>query len=237
MRIIAGSCSIENYDQAINLATKLKELGINEIRAMLFKPRTDPNSFQGIGYEGIEILRELKNMGLKTVTEVMTAEHIEKLYDYVDVMQVGSRNMQNFELLRELGKTDKNIILKRGFSSYVDEWIKASEYISMGGNSKITLCERGIRSFDHITRNVLDIGAIIYLKQMTNFEIIADPSHSMGKREFVPSATKAAIAAGADGIIIEVHEDPENAYSDGRQSITVNEFEKLLKEINGTNNI
>lgn len=237
MRIIAGSCSIENYDQAIGLATKLKKLGVNEIRAMLFKPRTDPNSFQGIGYEGIEILKEIKNMGLKTVTEVMTAEQIERLYEYVDVMQVGSRNMQNFELLKELGKTDKNIILKRGFSSYVEEWIKASEYISMGGNTNITFCERGIRSFDNITRNVLDIGTIIYLKQLTNFEVIADPSHSMGKREFVPAATKSALAAGADGIIIEVHENPENAFSDGRQSITVSEFEKLLKELNGTNNI
>lgn len=237
MRIIAGSCSIENYDQAISLAIKLKKIGVNEIRAMLFKTRTDPNSFQGIGYEGIEILKELKNMGFKTVTEIMTAEHIEKLYDYVDVMQVGSRNMQNFELLKELGKTDKNIILKRGFAAYVDEWIKASEYIKMGGNDNITFCERGIRSFDNITRNVLDIGAIIYLKQLTKYEVLVDPSHSMGKREFVPSAAKAAISAGADGIIVEVHEDPENAYSDGRQSITVEEFEKLLKDINGTHSI
>ena len=143
---------------------------------MLFKPRTDPNSFQGIGYDGIEILKGLKKMGFKIVSEVMNAEQIEKLYDYVDSMQVGARNMQNFDLLRELGRTDKNIILKRGFASYIEEWIKASEYITRAGNKNVTLCERGIRSFDNITRNVLDIGAIIYLKEMTDFEVLADPS-------------------------------------------------------------
>lgn len=237
MRIIAGSCSIENYDQAISLASKLKDLGVSEIRAMLFKPRTDPNSFQGIGYDGIEILKELKNMGFKIVSEVMNAEQIEKLYDYVDSMQVGARNMQNFDLLRELGRTDKNIILKRGFASYIEEWIKASEYITRAGNKNVTLCERGIRSFDNITRNVLDIGAIIYLKEMTDFEVLADPSHSMGRRDLVPGAAKAAIAAGADGLIIEVHENPEEALTDKDQALDVKTFEKLLRDLDGKHNL
>lgn len=237
MRIIAGSCSIENYDQAISLASKLKDLGVSEIRAMLFKPRTDPNSFQGIGYDGIEILKELKKMGFKTVSEVMNAEQIEKLYDYVDSMQVGARNMQNFDLLRELGRTDKNIILKRGFASYIEEWIKASEYITRAGNKNVTLCERGIRSFDNITRNVLDIGAIIYLKEMTDFEVLADPSHSMGRRDLVPGAAKAAIAAGADGLIIEVHENPEEALTDKDQALDVKTFEKLLRDLDGKHNL
>lgn len=237
MRIIAGSCSIENYDQAISLAGKLKALGINEIRAMLFKPRTDPNSFQGIGYDGLEILKELKNMGFKIVSEVMNAEQIEKLYDYVDSMQVGARNMQNFDLLRELGRTDKNIILKRGFASYIEEWIKASEYITRAGNENVTLCERGIRSFDNITRNVLDIGAIIYLKEMTDFEVLADPSHSMGRRDLVPGAAKAAMAAGADGLIIEVHENPDEALTDKDQALDIKTFEKLLKDLNGKYNL
>lgn len=237
MRIIAGSCSIENYDQAISLAGKLKALGINEIRAMLFKPRTDPNSFQGIGYDGLEILKELKNMGFKIVSEVMNAEQIEKLYDYVDSMQVGARNMQNFDLLRELGRTDKNIILKRGFASYIEEWIKASEYITRAGNENVTLCERGIRSFDNITRNVLDIGAIIYLKEMTDFEVLADPSHSMGRRDLVPGAAKAAMAAGADGLIIEVHENPEEALTDKDQALDIITFEKLLRELDGKYNL
>ena len=237
MRIIAGSCSIENYDQAISLASKLKDLGVSEIRAMLFKPRTDPNSFQGIGYDGIEILKELKKMGFKIVSEVMNAEQIEKLYDYVDSMQVGARNMQNFDLLRELGRTDKNIILKRGFASYIEEWIKASEYITRAGNKNVTLCERGIRSFDNITRNVLDIGAIIYLKEMTDFEVLADPSHSMGRRDFVPGAAKAAMAAGADGLIIEVHENPEEALTDKDQALDVKTFEKLLRDLDGKHNL
>ena len=237
MRIIAGSCSIENYDQAISLASKLKDLGVSEIRAMLFKPRTDPNSFQGIGYDGIEILKELKKMGFKIVSEVMNAEQIEKLYDYVDSMQVGARNMQNFDLLRELGRTDKNIILKRGFASYIEEWIKASEYITRAGNKNVTLCERGIRSFDNITRNVLDIGAIIYLKEMTDFEVLADPSHSMGRRDFVPGAAKAAMAAGADGLIIEVHENPEEALTDKDQALDVKTFEKLLRDLDGKYNL
>lgn len=237
MRIIAGSCSIENYDQAISLASKLKDLGVSEIRAMLFKPRTDPNSFQGIGYDGIEILKELKKMGFKIVSEVMNAEQIEKLYDYVDSMQVGARNMQNFDLLRELGRTDKNIILKRGFASYIEEWIKASEYITRAGNKNVTLCERGIRSFDNITRNVLDIGAIIYLKEMTDFEVLADPSHSMGRRDLVPGAAKAAIAAGADGLIIEVHENPEEALTDKDQALDVKTFEKLLRDLDGKHNL
>ncbi|MCI5675790.1 MAG: 3-deoxy-7-phosphoheptulonate synthase [Ezakiella sp.] len=231
MRLIAGSCSIENREQALSLAKKLKSRGITEFRAMIFKPRTDPESFQGIGYEGLSILDEIRSLGLKTVTEVMSELQIEKLYDHVDVFQVGSRNMQNFSLLKELGKTDKPIILKRGFASYVDEWLKASDYIVMGGNEDITLCERGIRSFDDITRNVLDIGAIIYLKQSTGFQVIADPSHSMGRRNMVIPASRAALAAGADGLIVEVHEDPDHAYSDGQETIDIDMFDELIEEI------
>lgn len=231
VRIIAGSCAIENETQALVLAEKLKVRGITEMRAALFKPRTSPNDFQGIGYDGLPILREIQNMGLKTVTEVVGVRQIEKLYDYVDVFQIGARNMQNFELLKEVGSTNKPIILKRGFANTVYELLMAAEYIKQSGNKDITLCERGIRSFDDVTRNVLDIGAIIYLKQNTDYEVIADPSHSMGNRNFVRSAAKAAIAAGADGIIVEVHEEPENALSDSKQTIGLETFDKVLEDL------
>lgn len=231
VRIIAGSCAIENETQALVLAEKLKVRGITEMRAALFKPRTSPNDFQGIGYDGLPILREIQNMGLKTVTEVVGVRQIEKLYDYVDVFQIGARNMQNFELLKEVGSTNKPIILKRGFANTVYELLMAAEYIKQSGNKDITLCERGIRSFDDVTRNVLDIGAIIYLKQNTDYEVIADPSHSMGNRNFVRSAAKAAIAAGADGIIVEVHEEPDKALSDSKQTIGLETFDKVLEDL------
>lgn len=231
IRIIAGSCAIESERQALSLAKKLKERGVTEMRTALFKPRTDPKSFQGIGFKGIPILDEIRKMGLKTVTEPVGVSEIEKLYDHVDIFQIGARNMQNFELLKEVGKTKKPVILKRGFQNTVEEFLFAAEYIKIGGGRDITLCERGIRSFDKITRNVLDIGAIIYLKHNTDYKVIADPSHSMGHREYVRDAARAAIAAGADGIIVEVHENPEIALSDSKQTIDLETFDKILGDL------
>lgn len=231
IRIIAGSCAIESERQALSLAKKLKERGISEMRAALFKPRTDPKSFQGIGFKGIPILDKIREIGLKTVTEAVGVSEIEKLYDHVDVFQIGARNMQNFELLREIGQTKKPVILKRGFQNTVEEFLFAAEYIKLGGGKDITLCERGIRSFDTITRNVLDIGAVIYIKKSTDYKILVDPSHSMGNRDFVRSAARAGIAAGADGIIVEVHENPEIALSDAKQTINLETFDKILGDL------
>lgn len=231
IRIIAGSCAIESERQALSLAKKLKDRGVSEMRAAIFKPRTDPKSFQGIGYKGLPILAKIREMGLKTVTEAVGVSQIEKINDYVDIFQIGARNMQNFELLREIGQTKKPVILKRGFQNTIEEFLNAAEYIKLGGGKDITLCERGIRSFDTITRNVMDIGAIIYIKHNTDYKILADPSHSMGNRDFVRDAARAGVAAGADGIIVEVHENPEIALSDSKQTIDLETFDKILGDL------
>ncbi|MDO5716361.1 MAG: 3-deoxy-7-phosphoheptulonate synthase [Tissierellia bacterium] len=231
MIIIAGSCSMESEEQALKLANQLKKRNIDYVRAAIFKPRTDPNTFQGLGYVALPALKKIREMGLKTVTEVVDPRQIDPVYDHVDVYQVGTRNMHNFSLLKELGKVDKPVILKRGLCAYMDEWLKAAEYIEKGGNGQVILCERGIRSFDVITRNVLDIGAIIYLKKKTGYQVLVDPSHSMGHREFVVDAAKAGLAAGADGVMVEVHEEPDRALTDSKQTIDLPTLDTLLDEV------
>lgn len=230
--VIAGPCAIENKEMALQTAKEVESKGVSVFRCSLFKPRTSPYSFQGYGKEGVEILKLLKSeTGLLLESEVLSKEHLNILYDNVDIVRIGSRNMDNYELLKEVGKIDKPIILKRGMSATLKEFLLAAEYIMSAGNEQVILCERGIRSFETYTRNTLDILAIPSLKELTHLPVIIDPSHSSGKRSLVSSASKAAIAAGADGLIVEVHPDPSKALSDGDQSVDFNTFEKLMDEI------
>ncbi|PIW69072.1 MAG: 3-deoxy-7-phosphoheptulonate synthase [Ignavibacteriales bacterium CG12_big_fil_rev_8_21_14_0_65_30_8] len=230
--VIAGPCAIENSEMALKTAKEVEKLGASVFRSSLFKPRTSPYSFQGIGKEGVNILAEIRSQtNLLLESEVLSEEHLDILIDHIDIIRIGSRNMDNYELLKIVGKINKPVILKRGMSSTLKEFLFAAEYIIEAGNEQIILCERGIRSFDNYTRNTLDILAIPSLKELTHLPVIVDPSHSTGKRSLVPSASKAAIAAGADGLMIEVHPDPTKALSDGEQSIDFFTFEKLMKEI------
>ena len=230
--VIAGPCAIENSEMALKTAKEVEKLGASVFRSSLFKPRTSPYSFQGIGKEGVNILAEIRSQtNLLLESEVLSEEHLDILIDHIDIIRIGSRNMDNYELLKIVGKINKPVILKRGMSSTLKEFLFAAEYIIEAGNEQIILCERGIRSFDNYTRNTLDILAIPSLKELTHLPVIVDPSHSTGKRSLVPSASKAAIAAGADGLMIEVHPDPTEALSDGEQSIDFFTFEKLMKEI------
>jgi 3-deoxy-7-phosphoheptulonate synthase len=230
--VIAGPCAIENKEMALLTAKEVEKNGASVFRSSLFKPRTSPYSFQGCGKEGVEILKAIKSeTNLLLESEILSTEHLNILYNHIDIVRIGSRNMDNYELLKEVGKIDKPIILKRGMSSTLKEFLLAAEYIMSAGNEQIILCERGIRSFETYTRNTLDILAIPSLKELTHLPVIVDPSHSAGKSSLVPSAAKAAIAAGADGLIIEVHPNPQNALSDGQQSIDFHTFEKLMKEI------
>ncbi len=230
--IIAGPCSIESYDQAIETAKFLKDLGVTHFRGGAFKPRTSPDAFQGLGKDALEIHKAVKReTGLMTSTELMDARDLDIVYDAVDYLQIGSRNMHNYSLLRTLGEQDKPVILKRGMAATIEEWILASEYIRKAGNDQIILCERGIRSFDSYTRNTMDIAAIPIMKQETGLPVIADPSHGTGKRELVLPMSLAALAAGADGVMIEVHPRPEEALSDGEQSLDFDAFKKVYHEI------
>ena len=227
--IIAGPCAVESKDQIIRIAKKLKKLGINYLRGGAFKPRTNPDSFQGLGDEGIEyLLKAKRETGIKIVTELMTIEQVKKFANVIDIIQIGSRNMYNYELLKELSKYDKPVILKRAFSATYNEWINASKYIN---NCKVILCERGIRNFDNSTRNTLDIQSIPYIKNNTNNKIIIDPSHASGYWYLVEPLAKAAIAAGADGLMIEVHNDPQHALSDGQQSVKPELFDTIMKKV------
>ena len=229
--IIAGPCSVESRDQVTGIAEAVKKAGAGFLRGGAFKPRTSPYSFQGLGCEGIDLLMEAKKAtGLPVVSELMSINQIE-IFDGVDIIQVGARNMQNFTLLRELGRCKKPVLLKRGYANTITELLMAAEYIMAGGNEKIILCERGIRSFDDYTRNTLDLSAIPALKRQSHLPVIVDPSHSTGLSWMVPPMSKAAIAAGADGIIIEVHNDPEKALCDGEQSITPDIFTSLMEYI------
>ena len=231
LTLIAGPCSVESEQQICDIAKLVKESGATMLRGGAFKPRTSPYAFQGLRDDGIRLLLEAKKeTGLPIVTEIMDISHID-LFEDVDVIQVGARNMQNFELLKELGKTDKPILLKRGLSSTIQELLMSAEYIMAGGNEKVILCERGIRTFETVTRNTLDLSAIPALKSATHLPIIIDPSHATGAAKFVPSMARAAVAAGADGLIIEVHNDPAHALCDGPQSITPSAFETLAKEV------
>ena len=229
--IIAGPCSVETEEQIIEVATKVQAAGATMLRGGAFKPRTSPYDFQGLKAEGIELLLEAKKItGLPIVTEIMNANHLP-LFEEVDVIQVGARNMQNFELLKELGKTKKPILLKRGLANTLKELLMSAEYIVAGGNENIILCERGIRTFETFTRNTLDLSAIPMLKDLTHFPVIVDPSHASGIAKLVKPMALASAAAGADGLMIEVHNDPANALCDGAQSLTPEQFADVTKNV------
>ena len=230
--IIAGPCSVESREQLLETAQAVREAGANALRGGVFKPRTSPYVFQGLGEEGLEYLAEARELtGMPVIAEVMSIAQVEIMVKYVDVLQVGARNMQNFSLLRAIGATRIPILLKRGMSATIEELLMASEYILSGGNTRVMLCERGIRTFETATRNTTDINAIPVLKSLTHLPIILDPSHSTGLSEYVAPIAKAGVAAGADGLIIEVHNDPANALSDGRQSLTPAKFAELVKQV------
>lgn len=230
--MIAGPCSVENRDQIVSIAEDVKKIGAGFLRGGAFKPRTSPYSFQGLEYEGLELLKEArKETGLPIVTELMSPYDIDRFVEDVDVIQVGARNMQNFELLKELGKIDKPILLKRGLSATIEELLMSAEYIMAGGNEKVILCERGIRTFETYTRNTLDLSAIPAIKKLSHLPVIVDPSHATGKYWMVEPLAKAAVAVGADGLIIEVHNDPANALCDGAQSIKPERYEKIFNEL------
>lgn len=231
LNIMAGPCSVESEKQICEIAKDVKESGATLLRGGAFKPRTSPYSFQGLQAEGLDLMREArKQTGLPIVTEIMRVSHIE-LFEDVDVIQVGARNMQNFELLKELGKIDKPILLKRGLSSTIEELLMSAEYIMAGGNEKVMFCERGIRTYETYTRNTLDVSAVPILKKLSHLPVIVDPSHASGKSWLVESLSMAAVAAGADGLIIEVHNDPAHALSDGAQSLTPSQFDKTAKKL------
>jgi len=230
--LIAGPCSIESRDQILDIAAKVKNCGAAMLRGGAFKPRTSPYAFQGLRAEGLELLHEAKKeTGLPIVTEIMNVNHIE-MFKNVDVIQVGARNMQHFELLKELGGTNKPILLKRGLASTIEELLMSAEYIMAGGNKNIILCERGIRTFETYTRNTLDLSAIPLIKEHTHLPVVVDPSHATGMSRLVKPMSLAAAAAGADGLIIEVHNDPAHALCDGAQSLTPEAFAELVDSIN-----
>ena len=230
-QVIAGPCSVESEEQLTGIAKSVKASGAGRLRGGAFKPRTSPYAFQGLRGEGLELLEKAKAAtGLPIVTEIMDASHLP-MFENVDVIQVGARNMQNFELLKRLGKVDKPILLKRGLSSTIQELLMSAEYILAGGNSNVILCERGIRTFETYTRNTLDISAVPVLKELTHLPVIIDPSHASGMARLVKPLSLAAVAAGADGLIIEVHNDPAHALCDGPQSLTPEAFDELMTQI------
>ncbi|NCD08344.1 MAG: 3-deoxy-7-phosphoheptulonate synthase [Negativicutes bacterium] len=232
--VIAGPCSIETDEQMSSVAASVKAAGATLLRGGAFKPRTSPYSFQGLKEKGLEMLKAAgdKN-GMPIVTEIMSADKIERFLEDVDLIQVGARNMQNFELLKELGKTNVPILLKRGLAATIEEWIMSAEYIMAGGNDNVILCERGIRTYETYTRNTLDLSAIPAAKKLSHLPVIVDPSHAAGMWWMVEPLAKAAIAAGADGLMIEVHNDPENAWCDGAQSLKPERFAALMNDLRG----
>ena len=231
LAVIAGPCSVESEQQICTIAEDVKRMGANFLRGGAFKPRTSPYAFQGLKYDGLELLKEARTVtGLPIVTEIMSPYDIEIFERDVDIIQVGARNMQNFELLKELGHTHKPILLKRGLSATIEEWLMSAEYIMSGGNENIILCERGIRTFETYTRNTLDLSAIPAIKKLSHLPVVVDPSHATGKWWMVEPLAKAAVAVGADGLIVEVHNDPANALCDGQQSIKPSVFGELMQE-------
>lgn len=230
--IMAGPCSVESEEQIIDIAKAVKAAGGNFLRGGAFKPRTSPYSFQGLELDGLNLLKiAKKETGLGIVTELMSTDYIDDFVENVDVIQIGARNMQNFDLLKQIGRTQTPILLKRGLSATIEEWLMSAEYIMAGGNENVILCERGIRTFETATRNTLDLSAIPVVKRLSHLPIIVDPSHAGGYRYLVEPLAKAAIVAGADGLMIEVHNDPENALSDGQQSIKPEDFKILMDKI------
>lgn len=226
---MAGPCTIENKQQAQRIEEKVKNLGAQIFRGGAFKPRTSPYSFQGLGYKGLEILKGLE---MPTISEITAIEQIPAFLESVDIIQVGARNMHNYELLKALGKVDKPVLLKRGFDSTIEEWLCAAEYILLGGNKNVILCERGIRTFDNKTRFTLDLAALTYVKAMTNLPVIVDPSHAAGKSFLVKDLALAAIAAGADGLLIEVNDEPSTSVSDSEQAILPEELKEIMLKAN-----
>lgn len=225
LMIIGGPCTVESKDQMEEVATQLKHAPVQALRGGVFKPRTSPYAFQGMGLEGLKILAEVREQHqIPVVTEVMSIEQIDEVAAHADMLQVGSRNMQNFELLKALGKVQTPVLLKRGLCATIEEFLMAAEYILACGNPNVIMCERGIRSFDTFTRNVLDLGAVVALKQLTHLPVIVDPSHAAGKRELVADLSRAAIACGADGLIIECHPEPEKSVSDARQALSLQDM-------------
>ena len=230
--VMAGPCSVESREQILEAAHAVKKSGATFLRGGAFKPRTSPYEFQGLREEGLKLLAEAREQtGLKVVTEVKDTETVPMVAEYADVLQVGARNMQNYSLLERLGTLDKPVLLKRGLSATIKEWLMAAEYIVAKGNHRVALCERGIRTFETMTRNTLDINAVPVLKALTHLPVVVDPSHGIGLRAHVPAIARAGVAAGADGLIIEVHPRPEKALSDGHQSLTPDEFDGLMRQV------
>jgi 3-deoxy-7-phosphoheptulonate synthase len=235
MAIMAGPCSIESEEQIIKVIAHLKENGIFLMRGGVFKPRSSPYAFRGLGMEGLKLWHKLATeAGIKIVTEVMQVSQIEEMHDYVDVFQVGARNTQNFNLLDELGKVDKAVMIKRGISGTIEELLQSAEYVFSGGNEKIILCERGIRTYERASRNTLDLNAIPILKAKSHLPVVVDPSHGIGIREYVPQMALSGVMSGADGIIYETHENPDKAYSDGQQTLNFDQSALLADQIRKT---
>lgn len=230
--MIAGPCSVESEEQIMEAADMLKKLGVKIMRASAFKPRTSPYDFQGLGIKGLKLLKKARDeTGILVETEVMDVRDVAIASEYVDVLRVGARNMQNFDLLKEMGKINKPVILKRGMSATINEFMMAAEYILYHGNTDLILCERGIRTFETAYRNTLDIGAVAILKNLTHLPVIVDPSHAAGNRELIAPLSKAAVAAGADGLLVEAHPDPKKALSDAAQSLYPEQLAKLMEEL------
>lgn len=230
--IMAGPCAVESYEQMLETAKAVKKSGATVLRGGAYKPRTSPYSFQGLEEEGLKILKQVGNeMDMLTISEVVNTQHVELVAEYVDILQIGARNMQNFQLLTEVGKAKKPVMLKRGLSSTIEEWLNAAEYIMKEGNYDVILCERGIRTFETYTRNTLDLNAVAAVRRLSHLPVVVDPSHGTGRRELIGPMSKAAVAAGANGLIIEVHPHPEEALSDGAQSLTPAEFDVVCREV------
>ena len=230
--IMVGPCSIEGEDQIVKTIQHMKENGVKIMRGGVFKPRSSPYSFRGMGIDGLKLWHQLaREAGIKIITEVMQVSQIEEMVDYVDIFQVGARNTQNFNLLDELGRIDKPVMIKRGISGTIDELLYSAEYVFSGGNEKLLLCERGIRTYEKASRNTLDLNAIPILREKTHLPIVADPSHGIGIRKHVEPMTLASVMAGADGVIVEVHEKPEEASSDGQQTLNFHESEALIRKV------
>ena len=227
--VLAGPCSVESREQVTSTALAVRELGAVILRGGAYKPRTSPYDFQGLGVEGLRLLREAGDAAnMPIVTEIMSEDDVAVVCEYADMLQVGARNMQNFALLKKLARTGKPVLLKRGPSATVKEWLSAAEYLLHGGNENVVLCERGIKTFDNSLRNTLDLAAVALVKELTHLPIIVDPSHATGKRSIIPACARAALAVGADGVIVEVHPEPEKAWSDGAQSLTFENFADLM---------
>jgi 3-deoxy-7-phosphoheptulonate synthase len=238
MALIAGPCAVETEEQIFSIAEFLSEKGIKIMRGGAYKPRTSPYSFQGLQLDGLKLLKSVATKyDMAIITEVLDLSLLDTVYPYADILQIGARNMKNYHFLKELGKTDKPILLKRGMDATIEEWLLAAEYILLGGNSKVILCERGIRTFDHTTRNTMDIAAIPIVKQLSHLPIIADPSQASGNRDIVTPLSLAAIAAGADGLMIEVHNNPDKALSDGPQSLKFEQFSDLMDKLKTLQNM